>query len=289
MYLTRLSGNRNQAFGNPAIPAIGLGIAAFQLGRSLVFSGGGVQVQANALRYVHENTPLNKPFTQFRGSFLITAHHPRYGLDQQKFWFGLNFEYNGNDLRSVAVTFLENKSSALTASDFSISFQGNPYSLPNDPVAEIEYSISGRWDPVGLGVDSFQGYLRVNAKGSVVLRVTSEQGWVKNSNSFYSVSRRLLSAPELPTQPPPLNRPQEPHKPSTTSRPILRIRARGSWVQNLQGKLNNWLRRNGRALIHADGVFGSQTKSTVKSFQRANHLTADGVVGPATWQKLDSV
>lgn len=38
--------------------------------------------------------------------------------------------------------------------------------------------------------------------------------------------------------------------------------------------------------ITVDGNFGSGTETVVKSFQSANGLTADGIVGSATWQKL---
>ncbi len=34
------------------------------------------------------------------------------------------------------------------------------------------------------------------------------------------------------------------------------------------------------------GVFDASLEASVKSFQQANGLTADGVVGPATWAKL---
>jgi len=42
-----------------------------------------------------------------------------------------------------------------------------------------------------------------------------------------------------------------------------------------------------RALgLHADRIFGKQTKRAVKRFQRRHRLTADGIVGPATWHAL---
>jgi len=43
----------------------------------------------------------------------------------------------------------------------------------------------------------------------------------------------------------------------------------------------------GRALA-VDGVFGRQTMAAVLGFQRALGITADGIVGPATWRALVS-
>ena len=36
----------------------------------------------------------------------------------------------------------------------------------------------------------------------------------------------------------------------------------------------------------ADGDYGSETVSAVKAFQKANGLTADGIIGKKTWEKL---
>lgn len=36
----------------------------------------------------------------------------------------------------------------------------------------------------------------------------------------------------------------------------------------------------------ADGILGVETQKAVKSFQKDHALTADGIVGPATWGKL---
>ena len=38
-----------------------------------------------------------------------------------------------------------------------------------------------------------------------------------------------------------------------------------------------------------DGIFGINTQNAVLRFQRANVLTPDGIVGPATWRVLDTI
>ena len=63
---------------------------------------------------------------------------------------------------------------------------------------------------------------------------------------------------------------------------ILRQGARGSEVKEVQRRLKQWGYYNGSV----DGVFGTGTRSAVILFQHKNGLTADGVVGKATYKAL---
>lgn len=57
---------------------------------------------------------------------------------------------------------------------------------------------------------------------------------------------------------------------------VLKIGSRGKEVKELQEFLN----------IGNDGIFGKGTEKAVKSWQSKNGLTADGIVGPATWDAM---
>ncbi len=63
---------------------------------------------------------------------------------------------------------------------------------------------------------------------------------------------------------------------------VLRRGAMGMYVMILQSALINACQSPGAI----DGVFGSRTQAAVTAFQRANNLTADGIVGPRTWAAL---
>jgi peptidoglycan hydrolase-like protein with peptidoglycan-binding domain len=51
-------------------------------------------------------------------------------------------------------------------------------------------------------------------------------------------------------------------------------------------RLQRALRRTPDPAVTVDGVFGSEAESAVKDFQQSAGLTADGVVGPQTWNAL---
>jgi len=60
------------------------------------------------------------------------------------------------------------------------------------------------------------------------------------------------------------------------------ITARRFRTQEIQTALTN----SGFEPGVIDGKMGPKTKKAIREFQRANSLTADGTVGPKTWEKL---
>ena len=63
--------------------------------------------------------------------------------------------------------------------------------------------------------------------------------------------------------------------------PTIRSGSRGNFVRILQYLINFY-----GANLSVDGVFGGGTQRAVQEFQRQNNLTADGIVGRNTWNKL---
>ena len=63
--------------------------------------------------------------------------------------------------------------------------------------------------------------------------------------------------------------------------PLVREGDREHPVQTLQHLL-----RARNQSVDVDGIFGPKTDAAVRTFQTENHLSVDGIVGPATWAKL---
>ena len=58
--------------------------------------------------------------------------------------------------------------------------------------------------------------------------------------------------------------------------------SRGDEVRQIQTKLKRWGYYNG----NVDGIYGSQTLTAVKYFQRKNGLSVDGIAGPKTLEAM---
>lgn len=72
---------------------------------------------------------------------------------------------------------------------------------------------------------------------------------------------------------------------SAASYPTLRKGDKGENVKTLQTMLNEI----NDAGLDVDGSFGSKTQTAVKNFQKKYSLKVDGIVGPATWSKLEEL
>ncbi len=71
-------------------------------------------------------------------------------------------------------------------------------------------------------------------------------------------------------------------KQETTEAAVLRQGSTGAEVKEVQRRLKNWGYYSGAL----DGIFGSGTRQAVIVFQKKNGLTADGIVGKATYAAL---
>lgn len=69
---------------------------------------------------------------------------------------------------------------------------------------------------------------------------------------------------------------------TTINRPILRIGSQGEAVSELQATL----KLLGYYTDVVDGAYRESTAIAVTRFQQASGLNADGITGPATWQRL---
>ena len=68
----------------------------------------------------------------------------------------------------------------------------------------------------------------------------------------------------------------------------LRVGSTGEAVRTLETQLNR-IRRNYPAIpaiSNVDTTFTAETQAAVRAFQRIFNLTPDGIVGPATWNKI---
>ena len=102
---------------------------------------------------------------------------------------------------------------------------------------------------------------------------------VSTRTGSVSAAAPTLPAPEAPEAP---AAPEASAAPADSAPPILRLNAEGSAVAQLQRELETLGYYSGTI----DGVYGEQTQAAVTQFQTDQQLTADGIVGAATWDAL---
>ncbi|WP_259403770.1 S8 family serine peptidase [Microbispora sp. H10949] len=162
------------------ISGVELGLSTFNTLQQHVFDGS-FSVTSISASYIHNSTPTGLTIQRRSFRFPITAYHPRPGIGTQTFWFDVELEYDGFNVRRVSVTEDRGSSSSLVTSSFSITFCPSAYTADNEPVSAVAYSISGRWNPLGSGDESFSGGFIVDAAGNLTgLRVSSSQKWVRH-------------------------------------------------------------------------------------------------------------
>jgi peptidoglycan hydrolase-like protein with peptidoglycan-binding domain len=69
------------------------------------------------------------------------------------------------------------------------------------------------------------------------------------------------------------------------SNPTIKKGSKGNPVRRAQKRLT----LGGWDTGGVDGIFGAGTEAAVKRFQRDQGLTQDGIVGPRTWDRIDSL
>ncbi len=67
--------------------------------------------------------------------------------------------------------------------------------------------------------------------------------------------------------------------------PVLQNGSTGNPVRRAQSRMT----AGGYETGGVDGIFGANTESGVKTFQQDQGLTADGIIGPKTWAKIDAL
>jgi len=250
-----------------AVAIATLGVAVFSLGKDILTSGD-FSTKSNVVSYIHPHTPISQHFRKVEIDFRLIARHSV--LADQYFWFKLSYEYNGNDIRDALINPLVHRSSSTYVSTFTINFQGDSYSPPQDPVAEIVFNISGRWDPSGPGNSSFQGKLFVKADGSMPrINFQSESNAVR-FDRFITITAPFYLNPQT--------------KKGTIP---LRPGSRGSAVRYLQQQLNTWADATYQPVkLKIDGVYGPATARAVRLFQQQAGLKVDGIAGAETRNKM---
>lgn len=145
-----------------------------------------------------------------------------------------------------------------------------------------DYPFFGKLDVDGIfgakmasTVKAFQKQFNLTADG-----IVGRQTWYKISYIYVSVKDLAELTSEGETASGTLSD-------GTWGGTVLRTGSSGSAVEQLQFWLNTLAQYDSSIpSVSVDGIFGSATAAAVRAFQRKYGLTADGIVGSATWSEL---
>ena len=148
--------------------------------------------------------------------------------------------------------------------------KGRIDTMPKDTICCLFVYKDGKWPHTGLGLNNET----IECSSGVQHFTSRNPKW-----THWAVPACVEG--EIHPEPSPE---PEPTPPPTPSRPTIRRGSSGVYVKELQTILSKAGYNIGATGI--DGKFGRRTETAVKEFQQANNLTADGIVGKATWSAL---
>ena len=134
--------------------------------------------------------------------------------------------------------------------------------MPENCVCCVFKQVNGKtMDHTGLYVG---GGNIIHCSGEVKRGKVTDKGW-----THYAIPKGLEGSEPVPD-----------------TKPTLRRGSSGEYVTLAQAKLIQLGYDLGK--WGADGKFGAATENAVRQFQRDHQLTADGVIGKATWDALEN-
>ncbi len=195
-------------------------------------------------------------------------------------YYGSNFELvTTNDIRSIP--------SSYPGTPLRLGSTGNSVSILQRQLNRIakNYPSIGQQTVDGVfgagterAVKAFQKIFKLTQDG-----VVGKATWYKISYIYVSVKKLA----ELSSESEPF--PDGSGSPDGSGTGTIQMGAQGAQVAAVQYYLSYLAQTFYPAIpnVVPDGIFGAQTRNAVIAFQNAFNLTADGIVGPATWAELE--
>ncbi len=122
----------------------------------------------------------------------------------------------------------------------------------------------------------------ITTQGAGGLPTSTDDGWANwGAQGTQAAGNMTISTPAPTVMVTPTPSPSPSPTPNAN---LLKYGAEGDKVRSMQQRLKDLGYLSGKA----DGMFGYGTEDALKAFQRANGLSADGVAGPKTLEKLNS-